>query len=102
MNLDVSPVPECVARLANTLEGDGFAVASSFGSGAANWVIDLRRDTCVVRLTVDRGAWWVETGGSRDGLYDPDVWMSCLDGVPVAREPMSLEEQVEFVRARWQ
>lgn len=101
MNLEIDHVPECVSQLTDILQAEGFGIASSFGSGRENWVIDLRQGACLVRLTVDRGQWWVGIGGSMDALYDPDIWVACLDGVPVAREPTSLEERARFVRSRW-
>lgn len=101
MALELSEVPDCLRSLVAALERDGFQVVREEGGGVVNRMVELERAGCSVRISADRGEWWVDLGGPRLGdWFDPDVWESCLDGVPVMTEPADLEERVEFVLRR--
>lgn len=89
-------IPDDVARLVERLTGAGLAPAAERGSGGVNHVIECRSPTFAVRLTGDRGQWWVD-GGLPGGTqwYDADIWGSCLTGAaPAGLGP--LDEQVDY------
>lgn len=102
MAVELSGAPDAVRSLIEDLERQGFGAISDEGSGVVNRVVELERDGCGVRISADRGEWWVELGGSRLGdWFDPDVWESCLDRVPVQTEPADLDERAAFVLRRF-
>jgi len=102
MALDLSQAPEGVRAMIADLDGEGFTLVAEQGAGAVNRLLELRRESCVVRITADRGEWWIELGGpALEDWFDPDIWQACLDDVPVQMEPTDLDEQVAFVRQRW-
>lgn len=99
---DLSFAPEPIRTLVAGLEREGFTLVSEEGSGPVNRLLELRREACSLRITADRGEWWIELGGPTLGdWFDPDVWEACLDGLPVQMEPAELEDRVEFVSRRW-
>lgn len=98
---ELSGVPDAVRSLVEVLEREGFKTVREEGGGTVNRVVELGRAGCAVRISADRGEWWVEVGGPGLGdWFDPDVWESCLDGVPVMTEPADLDERVDFVLRR--
>ena len=102
MTADLAEAPDLIRALVSGLEAEGFALAGQRGNGLVNRLVELRRGPMGVRVTADRGQWWVELGGQPLGdWFDPDVWEACLDNVPVPMEPSELEVQVHFVRHRW-
>jgi len=102
MHLDLSEVPEPVSGLVPTLEAEGFELVAQRGDGTVNRLIELRRGSFGVRITADRGQWWIELGGpDLADWFDPDIWEACLDDVPVEMEPSGLQQRVDVVRARW-
>lgn len=102
MTADLSQAPRPIRALAERLSEDGFTLTSQEGGGVVNRLLEFQRESCSVRISADRGEWWIEVGGPTIGdWFDPDVWEACLDGVPVQIEPTELEERVEFVCQRW-
>ena len=100
---DLTSVPTVVRELASALSAAGFELAAEDGSGAVNRVLEFAGPGCRVRVTADRGQWWIHLARPpRIDWYDPDVWAACLDDRPVDREPSSLEEQSTFVLERWE
>src|SRR3954466_15214807 len=99
---DMASLPSEVRELASALSAAGFELAVDDGSGAVNRVLEFAGPGCRVRLTADRGQWWIHLARPpRIDWYDPDVWTACLDDRPVDREPSSLAEQSTFVLERW-
>lgn len=98
---DLSQAPESIRALVANLDGEGFTVVAEQGTGGVNRLLVLRRASCDIRITVDRGEWWIELGCSALDWFDPDVWQACLDDVPVHMEPTELDERVAFVLQRW-
>ena len=89
--------PAWVEQMLDQLAAAGFSVVQERGSGTVNRQIELRRADFAVRVTADRGQWWVE-GGLPDGSawYDAWVWQTCLLGAPAAGQGAS-EEATYFV-----
>lgn len=101
MALELSGAPDLIRSLVETLERQGFRLLREEGGGGVNRVLELGRAGCAVRVSADRGEWWVELGGAAIGdWFDPDVWEACLDRVPVMMEPADLDERVDFVLHR--
>jgi hypothetical protein len=98
---DLTVAPPAVRALASCLAASGFAVVADTGGGPVNRVVELDGPGCGVRITADRGQWWVELGRPPEvGWYDADVWEACLDDRPIGGDPSPLDEQVAFVRRR--
>lgn len=102
MSLDLSGAPAEVRALANGLSRAGFKVVDELGSGTVDRRIELRHGNLSIRITADRGEWWIDLGSaSFDDWFDPDVWKSCLDSEPIAMEPSEFEDGSAFVLGRW-
>ena len=97
--IGMANLPEVLARLADQLAAAGFRVESSARSDAfGDRVVQFARGPVRVRFVRDRSQWFIDM--SRDGWddwFDPDVWRSCLDNLPLAREPSPLDEHAAFV-----
>lgn len=101
MIFDSPGLPGPISVLVEVLERKGFETLREEGDGLVNRVVELGRAGCAVRISADRGDWWIEIGGpGLDDWFDPDVWESCLDGLPVTTEPAELAERVKFVLRR--
>ena len=89
--------PAWVEQMLDQLAAAGFSVVQARGSGTVNRKVELRRADFAVRVTADRGQWWVE-GGLPDGSawYDAGVWQTCLLGAPAVGLGTS-EEAAYFV-----
>jgi len=75
LNTDLSQAPDAVQALVATLESKGFTLAAQRGDGAVNRLVEIRRGPIGVRVTADRGQWWVELGAAPlIDWFDPDVW----------------------------
>lgn len=99
---ELPDAPGAIRTLVTELTANAFRLVSQEGSGPVNIVLVLQRGRCGVRISADRGEWWIEMGGAAIGdWFDPDIWDACLRDVPVATEPMELEERTKFVRHRW-
>jgi hypothetical protein len=99
---DLTTAPSEVRALVPALSVAGFTVVSEWGGGAVNRVLELAGPRCRVRVTADRGQWWLDIGRPPEvDWYDTDVWTACLDGHSTRSEPSSLEEQVDFAVRRW-
>ena len=59
---DLTVAPPAVRALASCLAASGFAVVADTGGGPVNRVVELDGPGCGVRITADRGQWWVELG----------------------------------------
>ena len=94
--------PPAVRALVSDLIASGFAVGTDTGTSSVNRLLELTGPGCGVRITADRGEWWVELGRPPEiGWYDAGVWSACLDDRPVVGEAAPLDEQVEIVLRRW-
>lgn len=95
----MADLPEVLARLVDQLAAAGFRVESSVRSNSfGNRIVQLARGPVRVRLVRDRSQWSIDL--SRDGWndwFDPDLWRSCLDNVPIASDPSPLDEDAKFV-----
>ncbi len=99
---DLGSAPGSVHALVADLTTAGFVLVSDDGEGAVNRILQLAGPWCGVRITADRGQWWVDLGRPPQvGWYDPDLWRACLDDAPVSAEPLSFDEEADFVRRRW-
>src|SRR4051794_21230381 len=99
---DMASLPSEVRELASALTVTGFELAAEHGSGRVNRVLEFAGPGCRVRVSADRGQWWIELARPpRIDWFDPDVWVACLDDRPIDREPSSLAEQCAFVLQRW-
>ena len=89
-------------ELLDWLSSAGFAVAGDDYSEAhfGNQVTDLFRNHSWVRLTRDRGQWWVEMG-TRDpesDLFDPAVWWALLRSETEAGANLSIAADAETLK----
>lgn len=86
-----------IGLLVDRLREAGFLDVAEIGSGTVNRVIECRSAEFAVRLTADRGQWWVDGSvpGGRD-WFDADTWLVCLSDAPLSQDPLSLSAQVEY------
>jgi hypothetical protein len=85
-----------VESVIEQLRAAGFVPVLERGSGQVNRLIELQRPDFAVRLTGDRGQWWVE-GGLPGGSewYDASIWEACLTDSPPGGSD-TLEEQAAY------
>jgi hypothetical protein len=99
----MSDMPAALADLVTWLAAHGFREAGSESSGGfGDRYLVLSGDELAVRILSDRGQWFVDISRpGRTDWYGVELWRVCLhgDGGPV--EPMSPDEQAEFVRAEF-
>lgn len=99
---DLSAAPPVLQALAVDLGQAGFRLTGERGRGAVDRLLELTGPGCSVRLSADRGQWWVEVARTPvSDWYDPDVWVACLDDRALPLEPSPLAVQAEVVRRRW-
>lgn len=102
MSIDLAQAPSAIQSLVAFLEQAGFVPTTQRGDGAVNRLVELELGQLGVRLTADRGQWWIELGAASGGTwYDPDVWEACFENTPIRVEPSPTTRQAEFVRDRW-
>lgn len=91
--------PENVMALVASLEKHGFTRATQhIGSGFGDRSIELDRTPIVVRITSDRGQWFLELAHREwDEWFDADTWRACLEGSDPPDEPRPLDVQSAFL-----
>lgn len=90
---------DVVAAFVASLEANGFSRSDAqIGTGFGDRSVELEAATVVVRITSDRGQWFIELGHREWAeWFDPDVWRACLDDEHPPDEPRSLREQSTYV-----
>lgn len=102
MTIDLAQAPLAIQSLVAFLKHCGFVATTQRGEGGVNRLVELKRDQLGVRVTADRGQWWIELGAASGGTwYDPDVWEACLGDTRIRIDPSATADQAEFVRDRW-
>lgn len=91
--------PESVTALLASFEKHGFTRATEHvGTGFGDRSIELDRTPVLVRITSDRGQWFVEVAHRDwDEWFDADVWRACLEDSDPPDEPRPLDIQSAFL-----
>lgn len=90
--------PPALRRLMEGITERGFRLVREVGSGYVNRLLDYSDGRLGVRITVDRGHWWLECGPvAEPDWFDPDVWCAFENGRPARLEMPSLDEQVDYL-----
>jgi hypothetical protein len=79
MNLGSRHIPDLQSAFIEALVHEGFEIVFSRGEGSANLFVEVMRPGLIIRVSVDRGQWWVECGPTRDDLFDPGIWKACFE-----------------------
>lgn len=101
MNPDEA-TPTSIERLTAWARASGFRVASEEFGDSQNQHVVLRSRHHRLEVTKDRGEWSIALGTSRlADLYSPDEWRAWAEDFPLAGDPSSLDDQVDFIVSKW-
>jgi hypothetical protein len=101
--MNFSSAPDAVKRLTDGLTTNGAQVRLVHEVSAFNQVVDfLVPDGLSLRVTTDRGQWFVEVGKQAwNDWFDADVWKAAKDDEPVPLQPSDAGWQAVWFYENW-